>query len=146
MNFARVGLAAVAAWAVYLALGFLIYGVMLDDVWASLQQAGVARSSAMASPLMPIGYGAGFVGILAFAYSYAKGYEGGPGMQEGLRFGVLIGVMLVTLVIAWNYVNFPLPPMYLAWVSVATVIQFAVVGMTVGLIYRPRGRMPAHRR
>ena len=28
---------------VYLALGFLIYGVMLDDVWASLQQSGVDK-------------------------------------------------------------------------------------------------------
>lgn len=145
MNFARVGLAAVAAWAVYLALGFLIYGVMLDDLWASLQQAGAARSTAMASLLMPIGYGAGFVGMLAFAYSYAKGYEGGSGMQEGLRFGVLVGVMLVAFVVAWNYVNFPLPTLYLAWVSVATVIQFAVVGMVAGLIYKPRGKQPARR-
>ena len=138
MNFARVGLAALAAWAVYLALGFLIYGVMLDDVWASLQQSGVARSSATAAPLMPIGYGAGFLGALAFAYAYAKGYEGGPGLQEGLRFGVLVGLMLVTFVVAWNYVNFPLPPAYLAWVSVATVIQFAALGMVVGLIYKRR--------
>ena len=136
MNFARVGLAAVAGWLAYLALGFLIYGVMLDDVWAELAKTGVARSPATASPLMPIGLGAGFLGVLAFAYTYAKGYEGGPGLQEGLRFGVLVGLMLVAFVVVWNYVNFPLPPQYLAWASVATVIQFAALGMVVGLIYR----------
>ncbi len=136
MNFARVGLAALVGWAAYLALGFLIYGVMLDDAWASLAQAGVARSRATAAPLMPIGFGAGFLGVLAFAYTYAKGYEGGPGLQEGLRFGVLVGVMLVTFVVAWNYVNFPLPLQYLVSTAVATVIQFAALGMTVGLIYK----------
>ena len=38
MNFLRVGLAALAAWAVYLALGFLIHAVMLADMWAALQR------------------------------------------------------------------------------------------------------------
>ncbi len=85
---------------------------------------------------MPIGFGAGFLGVLAFAYTYAKGYEGGPGLQEGLRFGVLVGVMLVTFVVAWNYVNFPLPLQYLVSTAVATVIQFAALGMTVSLIYK----------
>lgn len=136
MNFARVGLAALAAWAVYLALGFLIHGVMLADLWAALQRDGVARSAATGSALMPLGFGLALPGALAFAYGYAKGYEGGPGVQEGLRFGVLIGLMLVTFGLVWNYVTFRLPLQYLTSIAVATVIQFAAVGMVVGLIYR----------
>ena len=136
MNFARVGLAAVAAWVVYLALGFLIHAVMLADLWAGLQQDGVARSSATGNALMPMAFGIALPGALAFAYAYAKGYEGGPGLQEGLRFGVLIGLILLAFGIVWNYVTFPLPLEYLTSLAVATVIQFAAVGMVVGLIYR----------
>jgi hypothetical protein len=136
MNFARVGLAALAAWAGYLALGFLIHDVMLADLWAALQRDGVARSAAAGNALMPLGIALAVPGALAFAYAYAKGYEGGPGLQEGLRFGVLVGLMLVTLGLVWNYVTFPLPLQYLTSIAVATVIQFAAVGMVVGLIYR----------
>lgn len=138
MNFARVGLAALAAWAVYLALGFLIHDVMLADLWAALQRDGVARSSATANALMPLAMGLALPGALAFAYAYAKGYEGGPGLQEGLRFGVLVGLMLVTFGLVWNYVTFRLPLQYLTSIAVATVIQFAALGMVVGLIYRRR--------
>lgn len=139
MNFARVGLAALAAWVVSLALGFLIHQVMLADLWARLQQAGLARSSSSEEALLPLGLAAALPGALAFAYGYAKGYEGGPGLQEGLRFGVLIGLILVAFGTVWTYVTFPLPLEYLASAAVATIIQFAAVGMVVGLIYKRRG-------
>ena len=136
MNFQRVGLAALAAWAVYLAIGFLIHGVMLADLWDSLQREGIARSAATGDAILPLGLALALPGAFAFAYGYAKGYEGGPGLQEGLRFGVLVGLMLVAFGLTWNYVSFPLPLQYLTSMAVATVIQFAAVGMTVGLIYR----------
>ncbi len=136
MNFMRVGLAALAAWVLYLALGFLVHGVMLADMWALLQSEGVARGSVNADAIMPLGFALALPGMLAFAYTYAKGYEGGPGLQEGLRFGVLVGLMLVAFGLTWNYVTFPLPLQYLTSTAAATVIEFAALGMVVGLIYR----------
>ncbi|MDQ3070662.1 MAG: hypothetical protein M3R55_13155 [Acidobacteriota bacterium] len=140
MNFTRVGLAAVAAWLVYLALGFLIHGVMLADLWATLQRSGVARSSSTGNALMPLGFALAFPGLLAFTYAYAKGYEGGPGSQEGLRFGALIGLVIVAFGVTWSYVSFPLPLEYLTSMAAATVVQFAAVGMVVGIVYRPVNR------
>ncbi len=136
MNFNRVGLAALAGWVTYMVLGFLIHGVMLDDMWQGLIRDGVARSTANANALLPLGMALALPGALAFAYAYAKGYEGGSGLQEGLRFGVLVGLMLVIFGITWNYNVFPLPTNYLTSVAVATVIEFAAIGMVVGLIYR----------
>lgn len=136
MNFARVGLAALAAWVTFMVLGFLIHGVMLDDMWQGLIRDGVARSTAGANALLPLGMGLALPGALAFAYAYAKGYEGSGGLQEGLRFGVLIGLMLVIFGITWNYIVFPLPLRYLTSVGVATIIEMTVLGMVVGLIYR----------
>jgi len=144
MNFVRVGLAALAVWAAYLALGFLIHGVMLDDLWLALQRDGIARAPANAHILMPMSVGLALPGALAFAYAYAKGYEGGPGLQEGLRFGVLIGLIFVAFGLGWNYVMFPLPLRYLTSMSAATVIEFAVLGMTAGLIYRPMAPSRLH--
>ena len=136
MNFPRLVLAAVAAWVVYLALGFLIHAVMLNDMWQGLIRDGVARSATTGNALMPLGFGLALPGCLAFAYAYAKGYEGGPGLQEGLRFGVLVGLMIVTFGLVWNYVTFPLPSEYLTKTAVATVIEFAALGMVVGLVYK----------
>ncbi len=136
MNFKRVGLAALAGWVTYMVLGFLIHGVMLDDMWQGLIRDGVARSTVNANALLPLGMALALPGALAFAYAYAKGYEGGSGLQEGLRFGVLVGLMLVIFGITWNYIVFPLPTSYLTSVAVATVIEFAAIGMVVGLIYR----------
>ena len=138
MNFARVGLASLAGWIVFLALGFLANAVVLADMWADLMRDGAARPAATADPLMPIGFIAALPGMLAFTYAYAKGYEGGPGLQEGLRFGVLVGLMFAAFSITWNYIVFPLPFEYLTSMAVATLIQFAAVGMAVGLVYRPR--------
>lgn len=140
MNFKSVGLAALAAWVVYMVLGFLIHGVLLDDMWQELIRNGVARSTTTANALLPMGMGLALPGSLAFTYAYAKGYEGGSGLQEGLRFGVLVGLMLVIFGITWNYIVFPLPTGYLTSVAVATVIEFAALGMIVGLVYKPRGR------
>ena len=136
MNVKRLGLATLAAWVTYMVLGFLIHGVMLDDMWQALIRDGVARSTVNANALLPIGMALALPGAFAFAYAYAKGYEGGSGFQEGLRFGVLIGLVLVIFGITWNYIVFPLPMNYLTSVAVATVIEFAALGMVVGLIYR----------
>ena len=34
------------------------------------------------------------VAMIAAAFIYAKGYEGGAGVQEGVRFGALIGLFM----------------------------------------------------
>ena len=138
MNYMRVGLAAMAVWAAYLAVGLLIHGVMLSDVWESLHRDGAVRTEAMTRTVLPVGFGLALPGSLVFAYAYAKGYEGGPGLQEGLRFGVLIGLLMVAFGIGWSYVTFPVPLEFLTWMSVAMVIQFAALGMVAGLVYKKR--------
>ena len=138
MNYARVVLAALAVWAAYLAVGFLVHDVMLSDVWESLHRDGLVRTEAMTRTVLPWGVGLALPGSLVFAYAYAKGYEGGPGIQEGLRFGVLIGMLMVAFGVDWSYVTFPVPLEFLAWMSVAMVIQFTALGMVAGLVYRKR--------
>ena len=41
--------------------------------------------------------------MIAVACIYAKGYEGGSGLQEGLRFGLLIAIFNAGYVIGADY-------------------------------------------
>ena len=135
MNFARVALAAIAAWVLYMAMGYLVHGVLLRDLY--LQYAAVMRPEAEAAAILPIGFGFALVGFFAFAYTYAKGYEGGSGLQEGLRFGVLVGILLCCFAGVWQYMVWPAGErLFAAWL-VDYIVEFALYGMLVGLIYKP---------
>ncbi len=135
MNFPRVALAAVASWVLYLGIGFLVHAVLLKDTY--LQYVGVMRPEAQANAILPIGFGCALVGFFAFAYAYAKGYEGGSGVQEGLRFGVLVGIMLCAFGSVWDYMMWPVSAGLLAAWLIDFVVEFAIYGMMVGLIYKP---------
>ena len=54
-------------------------------------------AAAVVAWIVSIGIGFAFllVGFLAFAYAYAKGYEGGNGVMEGLRFGVVTALIII---------------------------------------------------
>jgi hypothetical protein len=143
MNIKRVALAALACWVLYMALSYVVHGVLLKPTY--LKYAGAMREEAQAASILPIGFGAALVGFLAFAYAYAKGYEGGSGVQEGLRFGVLVAVMICGFAVVWEYMVWPMGPrLFGAWV-VDYFVEFSIYGMLTGAIYRPAlsvGRRP----
>jgi hypothetical protein len=135
MNFARVALAAVVAWIVYLGVSFLVHAILLKDIY--LQHASFMRPEAEQNAILPIGFGFALIGFFAFAYAYAKGYEGGSGAQEGIRFGVLVGIVLCCFGSIWDYMVWPVRPMLAALWMVDNLVEFALYGLVVGLIYKP---------
>ena len=133
MNFARVAAAAVVAWIAYLLVSPLVNNVMLADLYA--KHAAVFRPQAEMN--LVLGLGASLVGFFVFAYAYAKGYEGGNAALEGLRFGVIVGLLLASFAVTWNYVVLPVSgSLGVAWV-VDTLVEMAVYGVVVGLVYKP---------
>ena len=135
MNFTRVALAALAAWVLYMVMGYIVHGVLLSDLYR--QYTGLMRPEAQAQTILPINFGVVLVGFFAFAYAYAKGYEGGNGLQEGLRFGVLVGIMLCTFGAIWQYMVWPAGRRLLAAWLIDYIVEFALYGIVVGLIYKP---------
>ena len=133
MNFSRLAVAASAAWVAFIIIGYVVHGVLLTDLYA--RQASALRPGGNAHPMY--GFGAALVGFFVFAYSYAKGYEGGQGTQEGMRFGVLVALMLICFAAVWVYVVFPISGGLAAVLAVDYVVEFAVYGMIVGAIYKP---------
>ena len=135
MNFSRLTLAAVVAWVVYMALGFLVNTVLLRDVL--MQNAAAFRPEPELMSGLPMGFGFGLIGFFAFAYAYAKGYEGGNGMVEGMRYGVLVGIMLNCFATVWQHVVYPISAQLFTYMLIDYIVEFAIYGMIVGYLYRP---------
>jgi phosphotransferase system glucose/maltose/N-acetylglucosamine-specific IIC component len=142
MHYGRVVAAAIVAWLAYLVVSPIANNLLLADLYA--EHAAIFRPQAQMN--LVLGFAASAVGFLVFAYAYAKGYEGGVGAVEGLRFGVIVGLLLSCFAVVWNYVVLPLSgTLAVAWVA-DTIAEMAVYGLVVGLVYRPTPpRRPAGR-
>jgi hypothetical protein len=141
MNLPRVAIAAVVTWVVYLGVSFVVHTMLLVDIYA--RHRAVMRPEEQANAILPVGFVFALVGFFAFAYSYAKGYEGGSGLQEGLRFGVLVGILICCFAIIWEYMVWPMSgTLLIAWM-LENIIEFALYGMLVGVIYKPSTRRMA---
>jgi hypothetical protein len=138
MNFARVALAAVVSWVVYLGVSFVVHTMLLKDLY--LSHLSAMRPEADQNAILPVGFVFALVGFFAFAYTYAKGYEGGSGTQEGLRFGVLVGILICCFRVIWDHMVWPVSlQLTTAWM-VEYIVEFALYGIIVGAIYKPVAR------
>jgi hypothetical protein len=142
MNFGRIAAAAVVAWIVSLGVGFLVNDVLLTGIAAA--NVSVMRPEADLMANLPIGFAFLLIGFFAFAYAYAKGYEGGHGVVEGIRFGVLVALIVVGFGLIWQYVMFPITAAYAAAIIIDSILELALYGAIVGAIYRP-AEVPATR-
>ena len=135
MNFGRIAAAAVVAWIVSLGVGFLVNEVLLADIAAA--NVTVMRPEAELMGNLPIGFVFLLLGFFAFSYAYAKGYEGGSGVVEGIRFGVLVALIVVGFGLIWQYVMFPITATYAAAIIIDSILELALYGAIVGAIYKP---------
>jgi hypothetical protein len=133
VNFGRVAAAALVGWIVHLGLTTLVWSALLPD--AAGQNASLLRPPAEMN--LTLGFAVSLLGFFVFAYAYAKGYEGGPGAVEGLRFGVIVGLLLACFSAVWSYVMMPISGAFAAAMTVDAIVEMAVYGVVVGLIYTP---------
>jgi hypothetical protein len=141
MNFPRVAVAAVAAWIVSLPMGYLVNDVVLKGVF--LANAAALRPEAEVMAGLPIGYGFMLLGFFVFAYTYAKGYEGGSGPLEGLRFGVIVALLIDCFAISWEWVTVPIDRTMAGSLMIGYIVEYALYGAVVGAVYRPTPKVPS---
>jgi len=134
MNMTRVVLAALAATVVDGFYGFVVYGNALAGRFAAFP--GVFRSAEDGPAALPLMFCGILVGMLAVAYVYAKGYEGGSGLMEGLRFGLLIGIFNAGYFIGVDYGILNIGRRLALMMALAGLGEWLVVGCTIGLMYR----------
>jgi hypothetical protein len=134
MNVGRLALAAVVATVVDAVYGFLVYGMLLTSQFAKYP--GVYRSADDTSHLPALFLGV-LVAMFAASFVYAKGYEGGSGIPEGMRFGALVGLFVVGYVVAVNYATLNIGRRISLLMAVAAVVEWLIVGSVIGGIYKP---------
>ena len=134
MNYGRIAMAAVAAWIVSIGLGYLINNVWLLRLYQA--NAWAFRRTEDITPLLPFGFGLQLLAFFAFAYAYAKGYDGtGSRIGEGMRYGLVIAIMIDGFAIVWNYVTEPIALRLGILQLIEHVGEFGVYGAIVGVIY-----------
>jgi len=98
---------------------------------------GVFRPKEEMMAVMPIGLVATFISILVAAIIFAMMHQGGSGLMEGVRFGVLIGIFVVCAFVLHNYVNLNIGVKLALGQAVSYFLQWTIVGIVIGLIYKP---------
>jgi hypothetical protein len=137
MNFLRIFLAGLGAFVAYFITGGIMF-VSLPWLKTEFQKyPAVYRSSEGIKSVMPVGMAAMFVSILTLAVIYALLYHGGSGLVEGARFGALIGIFVIGAFVVHNYVNLNIGLALTFQQSAAYFVEWLIVGIVIGLIYRP---------
>jgi hypothetical protein len=137
MNFMRIALASLSAFVAYFVVGGLSFVALPGLKNEFLKYPAVYRSQEGIKSVMPAGMAAMFVAMVALAVIYAMIYKGGSGVAEGARFGALIGVFAVGSFVVHNYVNLNIGVKLTLQQSVAYFLEWLIVGLVLGLIYRP---------
>ena len=137
MNYPRIAIAAVAAFIAYMAIGALIFGVLptLKDEFAKYP--AVYRSQQGQMSHMPLGALAMLISMVVLAILYARLYRAGFGLTDGAAFGALIGIFVVGAFVVHNYVNLNIGATLTIAAAIAYLIEWTIVGIVMGLIYRP---------
>ena len=144
MNYPRIALAGIAVFVASVAVSYVINDIWLmrlyhANAWAYRRAGDVRR-------IVPIGVAAQFLGSLALAWVYAKGYEPNreaSGIAQG--FGLAVALLIVGFATVWNYVTQPIAARLGVLQMFSIVAEFGILGAIVGLVYHPsRLSVPRH--
>jgi hypothetical protein len=137
MNYLSLGLAALGGTVASFAFGFLLFWLAPGLIKEGHKYPAVFRPKDEMMSVMPVGLVATFLSILVAAIIFAMMHRGGSGIADGARFGVLIGIFVVCAFVLHNYVNLNIGLKLALGQAAAYFVQWTVVGIVIGLIYRP---------
>ena len=134
MNYGRLVVAALAATVMDAAYGFVVWGQLLAGEFGRYPAIFRPAGDMSGFVLMFLGI---FVGMCAAAFIYAKGYEGGSGAVEGLKFGVVIGLLMAAYLSAANYGTMRIGKKLALTYLIGGFGEWFVAGIVIGLVYKP---------
>ena len=137
MNYSRILLASFCAFVTYFIYGGILFGAL---PWLRTEFAkypAVYRSKDGMKSTMPFGMLAMFVALVAITVLYAMLCSTRSGIAEGARFGALIGIFAIGSFVIHNYVNLNIGLKLTIQQSIAYFVQWVLVGIVIGLVYKP---------
>jgi hypothetical protein len=138
MNYGRLALAAIAAWLVDAVYGFIVYGNVLSSDFA--RYPAIYRPADTQGPYMLYLFCGTLLAMFVASYMYAKGYEGGSGVQEGMRFGALLGLFVAGYVGVVNYAIMNVGRRHAGSMAIAGLVELTLAGIVIGAVYKPAGQ------
>ena len=136
MNYLRLGLAALGGTVASFAFGFLVLWLVPALFEEAQKYPAVFRPKEEMMSVMPFGFFASFIAVVVVTIIFALSHHGGSGITEGARLGVLIGIFAVCNVLH-NYVNLNIGLKLALGQAAAYFVQWTIVGIVIGLIYKP---------
>ena len=134
----RTLMATVAAFVVMFLLGWLLWGFLFMDTLSGMANPALAQFYE-APPNMPVLALSQLIMAWAMAVIFLKGYEGGPGVSEGMRFGLWVWI-LVGIPMGLGYVAFEMSGWsQMALESVLSLISYVAGGITIGMVLGGKG-------
>jgi hypothetical protein len=131
MNKKRLILAAIAVFLVYEITNPIIHGFILGKAYMALND--IWRTDMMSK--MWIMHITNIIFSFLFVYIFSKGYEN-KGILEGVRFGIIIGLLITFIGIFNQYVVYPIPATLAIQWFIYGMVQFVIFGITTSLIYK----------
>src|SRR5271168_688204 len=137
MNYISLGLAALGGTVAAFAFGFLLIWLVPGLIKEAHKYPAVFRPKEEMMKVMPVGFVATFLSILVAAIIFATIHHGGSGVTGGAHFGIHLGLLVVCAFVLHNYVNLNIGLKLALMQSVAYFVQWTIVGIVIGLIYKP---------
>jgi hypothetical protein len=137
MNYGRIVLATVGGMVAYLVAGFAVFAIAPQMAKEFEKYSAIYRPRDDQMAAMPAGMAAMLIAILVLAVLYAMVYQGGSGAAEGARFGALIGLFVVCAFVMHNYMLLNIGLTLTLMQAASYFIQWTVVGIAIGLLYKP---------
>jgi hypothetical protein len=76
---------------------------------------------------------------LAFVLIFTRGYEGKPGIGEGTRYGLMVGILIFLPAFFTSFAGATPPPMgYIVTRWIFDMIGAILLGILANIIYRPK--------
>ena len=132
----RWALATVGAFAVLFTTGFLIHHLWLGEFYHAHAQWW--RPAGEMPSMLPVLFTAQLALAALLSAVYAKGYEPNKGgVGQGVRFGVLVGLLLTLPCSLMNHVIYPYPTSLIMRWLIGGLAEIILAGGVIGAIYRP---------
>jgi hypothetical protein len=111
---------------------YVEHGLILSGAYEPLL--GIWRADM--NSVMWIMYVTSLIFAFLFVYIFSKGYEG-KGILEGVRYGLLIGLLMVGIGIFNQYVIYPIPfSLAIQW-FIYGMVRYGLYGIIAAAIYKP---------
>jgi hypothetical protein len=135
MNLKRGMFAALGAFGVIFVADLGIHQVWLGDFYQA--HAAWWRPAAEMQRLMPLMFVSQALLSLLLTAVYAKGYQPDRGgLMQGVRFGLLMGLLLMGPCSLMSYVIYPYPTsLIFSWLA-GGLVEIALAGAAIGALYK----------